>query len=338
MRTADLIKTVEFTPGNPFESAQFAAFGQRYADYRAQLTQAGRLETIPPFPLYVMLEQTFRCVLSCPSCIHGYSETAQRYAPREYIMPLPLYERILDEGSAHGLPSVSMHVNDEPLLVPDLEKRVRMAAQAGVMDIIMATNGLLLTEKRAAELLEAGITHILFSMDACTETTYKAVRGGDFNKVLACIETVRRLRGASPFPVLRASFVRSHLNESEEQDFTEFFREKVDYVEVQTFSAFKGLNKGLIPTGARPGNAFRCSMPFTRLIVRPDGDVLPCCSFHAYEISVGNLYTDSLEHIWNGEKMNNLRRQSRNASYEWLACQECVASTLVVGLDEGVAI
>ena len=60
------------------------------------------------------------------------------------VMPWDLYERIILEGEEHGLPSVSTHNNDEPLLVKDIAKRIKFARDHGVMDVIMTTNGLLL--------------------------------------------------------------------------------------------------------------------------------------------------------------------------------------------------
>jgi radical SAM protein with 4Fe4S-binding SPASM domain len=329
MRTGNLLETVGRTAGNAFEAAQAARFGERYHAYRRDFAAASRLEFVPAFPLYIMLEQSFRCILRCPSCIHGHPEAVRACTPGVPLMPFELFARIVEEGAAHGLASLSLHANDEPLLVPDLAKRVRLAARSGIMDIIMTTNGLLLTEERARELLEAGLTHILFSLDACTPETYAKVRGGNFAKVLESIDIVRRLRGGSPYPLLRASFVRSRLNEHEQERFVEFFRERVDYLEVQTFSAFKGLNENLIPTGVRPASAFHCAMPFTRLMVRPDGEVLPCCSFYAYDIPVGNLRADSLAAIWHGQAMERLRDQARQGRYTNPTCQECLAATLV---------
>jgi MoaA/NifB/PqqE/SkfB family radical SAM enzyme len=81
------------------------------------------------------------------------------------------------------------------------------------MDIIVSTNGMLLTERKAAELINAGVTHILFSIDAATSETYELVRcGGVFEIVLRAIDTVNRIRSDRLIPVTRASFVKSRLN------------------------------------------------------------------------------------------------------------------------------
>jgi len=49
-----------------------------------------------------------------------------------------------------------------------------------------------------------------------------------------------------------------------------------------------------------------CSLPFTHFSTRPNGDVLPCCR---YPGKLGNIKDNSLEEIWNGEQMKELRKQ-----------------------------
>lgn len=50
-----------------------------------------------------------------------------------------------------------------------------------------------------------------------------------------------------------------------------------------------------------------CPFPFTQLFLHPDGRVSPCCWLHEYEL--GDARAQSLEEIWNGEKMRALRRE-----------------------------
>ena len=55
-------------------------YGKRYALYRKQYQQASKLEYIPEFPLYMMLEQTYRCNLRCVSCVHGYPNFRKKFS------------------------------------------------------------------------------------------------------------------------------------------------------------------------------------------------------------------------------------------------------------------
>lgn len=327
MKTGSLLAKTEYRPRDAFEQIQLDRFGERYAAYRRDFHRASNLEYEPDFPLYLMLEQTFKCNLRCPSCIQGYAAATQPFQAGRITDDL--YDRLMEEARDSGLPSISMHVNDEPLLVKNLAERIAKARDAGVMDIIMTTNGNLMDKARAREVIEAGVTHILFSVDAATPETYAKVRpGGVFETVVAAVDHVNEIRAGSMFPLVRASFVKSVLNAHEEQAFHQFWGARVDYVEIQAFGGYKNVNGHLVVPGSRFLSAadFSCSMPFTRMAVRGNGDVIPCCSFQGYELVVGNVLRNSLRDIWMGEAMSALRQDARTRVYREQACRDCIAS------------
>jgi radical SAM protein with 4Fe4S-binding SPASM domain len=330
-KAPSLAATTETRPRSAFEALQIARFGPRYAEYRRALDRASAMEEVPDFPLYLMLEQTFKCNLRCPSCIQGYRKATAPFAVER--MTDALYERIIAEARAEGLCSLSMHVNDEPLLVANLAERIAMARDAGIMDIIMTTNGNLMTAEKARAVIEAGITHLLFSIDAASPETYEKVRpGGRFEKVLAGIDHVNAVRGATMMPILRASFVKSALNAHEEEAFHRVFGGRVDYIDVQTFGSYKDFNRHLRQSGGsrcEEPPPFLCEMPFNRMVVRSNGDVLPCCSFYGYEIVVGNILTHSIRDIWRGEAMHRLRQDFFEGKYDHPACVECINSMAI---------
>ena len=56
-----------------------------------------------------------------------------------------------------------------------------------------------------------------------------------------------------------------------------------------------------------------CLLPFTHLSTRVDGNVAPCCRSLD---TVGNVKDNTLEEIWNGPNMQELREQFiNNESY-----------------------
>ncbi len=55
-----------------------------------------------------------------------------------------------------------------------------------------------------------------------------------------------------------------------------------------------------------------CALPFSALVLSPDGEVYPCCYIYGstYGYSYGNATTDGgLMSVWNGEKIRSLRRE-----------------------------
>ncbi|HHL40435.1 MAG TPA: radical SAM protein [Deltaproteobacteria bacterium] len=303
--------------------------GERYARYRRDYEAAGAFAYEPDFPLYIMLEQSYRCNLGCPSCIHGLPDVKRRFDTDGGVMSRELFERIVIEGERNSCPSMAFHVNDEPLLVKDLPERVAFAAAHGFMDLFVTTNGLLLDEQLMRRLVESGLTRILFSVDAATEKTYEKVRpGGDFSKVLANIRCLKEYKREHELvlPATRASFVATSLNAHEQDLFVETFSDLVDYVEVQGYSTYYDYNHDLVPAGAHRLDDFTCNEPWRKLIVRANGDVLPCCSFYGYEIPLGNVYEHSLREIFNGPLCSRLRSDLRRGVYSLAACRACAGS------------
>lgn len=45
-----------------------------------------------------------------------------------------------------------------------------------------------------------------------------------------------------------------------------------------------------------------CVNPFVSISIQSDGDVVPCCMMYGKDVVYGNIYEQSLEEIWSGEK------------------------------------
>ena len=300
-------------------------YGKRYLEYRKQFQLSNALGYEPRFPLYLMLEQTYRCNLRCGSCVHGHPHLRNRYNPGISCMPWSLFERIILEAELYRCPSLAMHVNDEPLLVKDLGKRIAFARKHGFMDILMTTNGLLLSGDRIKEVIEAGVTRILFSLDACTRETYRKVRGGNLDNVLRAIAGVKKYRNKlrTHLPIIRASFVPTALNRHELESFKIRFAGIADYIDIQPLSVFRKANSGLVPSDAQRVTSFRCSQPWSTLVVRGNGDVLPCCSFYGPRIVLGNAFRDSLYNIFNSGSLKQMRSDFKGGRYRHKACSIC---------------
>jgi radical SAM protein with 4Fe4S-binding SPASM domain len=322
------------------EDELVAIYGERYRQYRRDFQRAGEMEYEPYFPLYIMPEQTYRCNLRCISCIHGYPKKRRQFDMDKAFMPWDLYERIVLEGEEHGCPSIATHNNDEPLLLKDLPQRIEFARVHGFMDVIMTTNGILFDEDKIKQVINAGVTRLLFSIDALTEDTYNRVRpGGNFSKVLRALDTALNYREKrnSDLPIIRVSFVPNRINQHELQPFFEKFSKIVDYIDVQPFCTYYDENKTLIPERAEHVIDYCCSCPWRYAIVRADGDVLPCPNFYGAELVMGNMYKNTLYDIFNSESMKILRQQFKEEVYSHSACVACSQSayTVTVNLNAG---
>ncbi|MBK50002.1 MAG: hypothetical protein CL768_03075 [Chloroflexi bacterium] len=314
------------------ELALLNRYGERYSTYRENYKLAGEFKFEPDFPLYLMLEQSYSCNLKCPSCIHGFPEEKKKFDPDVNIMPRSLFDKIIEEGEKNNCPSISFCVNDEPLIVPDLPERIAYAKEHQFMDLFITTNGTFLTLDLAKELISAGLTRILFSIDAATSETYNMVRpGGDFDRVVKNLEALVEYKNSKGLilPAIRASFVYSQLNAHERDMFMEKFSPLVDYIEIQGFSVYNDFNTDLIPEKSVQVTDFACNEPWRKLIIRANGEVLPCCSFYGYGVVVGDINQMSLKEIFNGKQLRKLRQEFKEGIYSLSPCNACSKSFYV---------
>ena len=312
--------------------------GPGFTEYRRRWDAAQRFEIELPYPLHVDLELTFACNLRCPMCIMSLpKEDLKAWGDQRGKMSLETARRLIDEGVQEGQSSLGLNGTNEPLLTPYLVDIIEYAHAQGILDIMFNSNGFLLTEELSHRLIDSGLTRIMFSLDAITESTYDRIRvRSDFNRVMRNIETflrVKREKGAV-LPLTRVSFVKMSVNEHELGDFVDHWAEKVDFLSIQQYgNPFQGGKKGE-KEELRAQNldfqfeeAFRCPQPWVRALVRNDGQVLPCCAFLGMKFDMGNIHKRRLKELWQGPEWAHLRRLHSEGRYrEEPICQECKVS------------
>jgi MoaA/NifB/PqqE/SkfB family radical SAM enzyme len=247
---------------------------------------------------------------------------------RTKSLSVGLVKELIAEGAARGQASMGFGGLWEPLLSPDVPGLVEHGTRLGLVDSMMNTNGLLLTRDVSRDLIEAGLTRLMVSLDAATEGTYALMRpGSDFGRVtdnvLGFLE-VRRALGRR-LPLLRLSFCVTSLNEGELQEFLGRWKGVCDFFSVQRYGDF-GAGSPVFPRdppGPEPSG--RCAQPFKRLAVRHDGTALPCCDLSGIPLAVGSALSGSLEGVWRGDKIALLREAVLKDSPEALpeACRKC---------------
>jgi len=247
------------------------------------------------------------------------------------------YKKLINEAVSKGTKSIRLCFINEPLIRTDLDQFIKYASDVGILDIIITTNGTLLTKEMSKRLITAGLTKISISLDAVTEETYNKIRvGGNFKTTIKNIHDFLEVRKNlnTKLPKIRLSFVNSKINSHEYNAFVDYWKDKVDSLGIQYVQNPFGEGKFKDPSReklimfdnkAPPPKEFHCSEPFKRLTLRSNGNVLPCCSFYASELVVGNWKKESLQDIWNNEKMVELRRIHKNGEYtKNEICKNCV--------------
>ena len=105
----------------------------------------------------------------------------------------------------------------EPLMQPRLNRWVQDAASAGCRAGFL-TNGTLLSDELARQLVDEGLDWIGFSVDGATAEIYETIRpGADFQRICAAIANMARLK-RGPRPRMILNFVMMPINIHQVED------------------------------------------------------------------------------------------------------------------------
>ena len=219
-------------------------------------------------------------------------------------------------------------------MVNYLPELIKYAKDIGIIDIFISTNGMLLTKKMSASLIDAGLTHLMVSLDAATPETYSNIRvGGNFDRVVKNILDFLsvRERMKSELPLLRVSFIKMQKNIHELDDFIHMWSEKSDYIAIVGYlnnindtktNNCLSINK---PSGKKI-EKYYCNQPWTRCTIFANGDVFPCCMNYGRSAPIGNIYNEKLSSIWYSEKMNFIQNIHKDGNYHLHpVCFKCIS-------------
>jgi len=274
-------------------------------------------------PLALVAELTHRCPLHCVYCSNPLELTA-----RSREVSTASWARVLREAAELGVLQADF-TGGEPLARPDLTEIIRAARAAGLY-ASMITSGLPLDEKRLEELVAAGLDHFQLSFQGAEEEAAREFSGTRTHaQKLRVAEWVKRHRIGF---TLNFVIHRGNLHQLDDMiALTEKIAPgRVEFAHVQYYGWAFANRARLLPTRAQLDRSLEilkkaeerlrgrikveyvvpdyyakypkpCMGGWGRkvLLVKPDGDVLPC---HAANVLPGmtfeNVANRSLRQIW----------------------------------------
>ena len=120
-------------------------------------------------PKVIFIEVTNRCNLLCETC-------PRTYLQREPLKSLSLNEFIAIAGQFPQMQRALLHGIGEPLLNKDLPEIIKYLKGRKV-EVIINSNGTLLTGEWQRSLVESGLDQYRCSVDGVTDETYARIRG-----------------------------------------------------------------------------------------------------------------------------------------------------------------
>ncbi len=287
-------------------------------------------------PMNITLEPTNLCNLRCPVCETGAGILGRE--PR--TMSFEQFVAILDKIAPHTN-TLLFYFMGEPFLNKDAYRMIRHAKDQGIPWVTTCTNGELIDP---SDLVDCGLDEVSFQIGGMTQETHAIYRvNGHLELALSNLrETLRIRRERGRRMRISCGFILMKHNEHEvsgflkemavlgvdealindpcvrtvEQGFQFLPRNQRHWLyDVQAFKEGR-LQPKLIPANA-------CPWLWYSLSIQVNGDVVPCCRDALGEFVMGNLLTQNLAEIWNGEKFVAFRKAILTNQRALKLCRLC---------------
>lgn len=267
-----------------------------------------------PDPKFIQIETTLACNAECPFCSHA---TLTR-RPRR--MEDWVWRKIIDETRGLGITYRPFLIN-EPLADHRLAEILRYIRRDPTAKIELNSNGELMKEERAREILDAGLDIIRFSIDGFSAETFSKSRVGlDYDltveRVRRFIEIAREKRSAAHIEVRMISM---DYNRHEQEAFVDFWT-KAGAVAIITDLYVWPWEPEVKPV------QLPCKKVLREMFFFVNGKATLCCWDSHERGVVGDVTRQHVLDIWNGElnrRYRALLEQGRRR--DLLLCSNCEA-------------
>lgn len=302
-------------------------------------------------PISINLLVTDRCNSQCITC-----DIWKNDIKKKDLLTIDHFHGLAKEFEKMGVMRVTIG-GGEPLLRKDLPDIIRIFADKGII-VQLTTHGLLCDSKMLKTLWDAGLNTITFSMDGHTPELYKKIRGVDwFEKIIfnlkLAIQTKPPGRSVETNTVILNEnidqlidildyaisigvdginisplgiSIESNLLKDSKSDLlpdmpkvdrlvdTLLHRKEVN----RQFRTSRAFLQGMKEYFSNPNRiSFPCYAGYVSADVYENGDVRGCGSIPV----VGNIFHQSFQSIWNGEKSAEQRKDMKEGR-----CPGCYVS------------
>jgi len=295
----------------------------RHWNYRIQWHLRPLLEWANDYPLAVDIETANACNLRCTMC---HQSTGWLKEDQKVLLDFATLERVVTEAVEIGVHSMKVNWRGEPLLHPEIVRIVKFIKDHGIPEVMMNTNGILMTRQIADGLINAGLDRIIFSCDGISKRTYEKIRrGAKWDQFLENVKMFRgrclfhKSMGAERVPKIRINCAIQEKNRGEIGKFRKFWKGIADEVRFNT--VYRPLGNSNME--GRKKKRHGCPQVYQRLVVDARGNVMPCCADYREELNLGNIHENSLTWIWNVSANKIRKMHERHMGRILNGCRYC---------------
>ncbi|MBF0414096.1 MAG: radical SAM protein [Desulfamplus sp.] len=279
---------------------------------------------------YCIIIAEGKCNLKCKMCPQANSSSKLR------IMEMDTYKKAVDAIPDNIEIKVSITPLTEPFLIPDLMDKIKYLKKTKpLVNATLNTNGVLLNNKVIDDLIASKLDALTISLNMFNKNDFEWFTG--VNKFDVIEENIKKLsrrkkETGAIFPQVILQYLNipkniPYIEKNEHQKLKQY----VDSISLRGLSNWGGVIdiKNDITTKNFNNHYCRKELPcislWNDLVIDWNGAIYPCCAVlpmkNKKEFALGNVQNDSVQDIWNGEALKELRlKQLLN---EEVICKEC---------------
>ncbi|PIQ96949.1 MAG: radical SAM protein [Nitrospinae bacterium CG11_big_fil_rev_8_21_14_0_20_56_8] len=307
-------------------------FNLRHRINRLKIKMAYRLgmSRITSMPKMISIDPTNHCNLKCPLCPTGLGDkTVDRG-----LMSLDRFKSVINRLGT-WLQSVNMYSWGEPLLNKSLVDMIRYSAAEHGIRTITSVHLNNITDEQIEGIATSGLDKLIVSVDGATQEVYQQYRvGGNIETVF---DNMRKLVAAKKKHGSDLRIVWNFLVMKPNEHEMEMARQKAAEIGVEiSFSIMRTnlkddiigkvedniekdakwipespqYNPYNLENKTRKNPITFCKRPWQETFINWNGDVFPCgCVVTEKQYSMGNIFDQSFEEVWNGDKYVAARKE-----------------------------
>jgi radical SAM protein with 4Fe4S-binding SPASM domain len=262
------------------------------------------------------------------------------------FMDYSLFQKIIDEIIEIDSPIVRkegiwLHHFGESLLHPEFDKMVSYCSSRG-LKVGLSVNPIMLNEEISSRLIQAKPSVLYLALDGHDDESFYKIRGvpnafvKSKDNAVSFIKSAVENKSGIKISICMIDFAENTESIAEMKSFWK--RQKgVSDVFIKPFTEWNGdvtqiqnmhAAQATSETKYKERNQnekirVKCPFPWKNISITWDGNVVPCCNDYNDKYVLGNARNNSLMEIWNGDRMQSLRREFLSGKISNSLCANC---------------
>ena len=304
--------------------------------YRVNMENHVVLGEVAPLkqPFVLLIDPSNLCNFKCIFCPTGHKDLIKSTGRYNGILDFELFKKIINDLKEFDEPikTLRLYKEGEPLVNPHFADMIKYAKDSGLVKRVDTTsNGALLKPELNRKIIEAGLDQINISVNGVSseQMYYYTKTKVDFDEYVRNIKDLYENRGNCEISV---KSIAENLTEDEQKKFFDTFGNISNRIVLEHLSPawpqfeFSGLGKDFScgNYGQEVVERAVCPYIFYIMVINSDGRVSTCVGDWPNKNIVGDIKTQSVKEVWQGELLNQHRRNHLTGNRDRVKfCGDC---------------